>query len=140
MKKILIWTDGACKGNPGPGGWGAVMKFGTHHKELSGGRANTTNNTMELAAVYAALASVKNNKFDIVIHTDSANVIGWLSLGWKTRKSHIADAVMKIRNLISERGLRVSYKKVPAHSGIPENERADTLASNAALAQERRVK
>jgi ribonuclease HI len=134
--KIEIWTDGACRGNPGPGGWGALLRSGPHERELHGGALATTNNRMELTAVIEALAAVKQHG-QVVVHTDSQYVkLGitewlpqWEKRGWKTagRKP--------VKNLdlwqrLAEQAARhqVEWRWVPGHAGIEGNERADGLA------------
>ena len=124
---VTIHTDGACSGNPGPGGWSAILTCGEHQKELSGGEPETTNNRMELTAVLKGLhALTKPCKVTIV--TDSANVIGWLSLGWKRKNAQIAALCAEIERVIEAKGLTVEFQKVAGHAGHPLNERADQLA------------
>jgi len=124
---VTIHTDGACSGNPGPGGWSAILTCGEHRKELSGGEPDTTSNRMELTAVLKGLhALTKPCKVTIV--TDSANVIGWLSLGWKRKNAQIAALCAEIERVIEAKGLTVEFQKVAGHAGHPLNERADQLA------------
>lgn len=137
MAKVLeIYTDGACSGNPGPGGWGVVMKWNGHEKEMNGGEADTTNNRMEMMAVIKALEAVKG-KPKIELYTDSKYVIdgveqwmkGWKARGWKTAgKKAVKNQGLwqKIDALLAEHD--VSFHWVKGHSGHPENERADSLA------------
>ncbi len=141
MKKIEIFTDGACKGNPGPGGWGAVLRMGSVEKELSGHEPATTNNRMELTAVIEALRALKS-PCDVALHTDSRYVIdgitkwifGWQKNGWKNAaKKPVLNADLW-RALLEARGQhRIAWIWVKGHAGHPENERADRLASDAAL-------
>lgn len=141
MKKIEIFTDGACKGNPGPGGWGAVLRMGSAEKELSGHEPATTNNRMELTAVIEALRALKS-PCDVALHTDSRYVIdgitkwifGWQKNGWKNAaKKPVLNADLW-RALLEARGQhRIAWIWVKGHDGHPENERADRLASDAAL-------
>ncbi|MCB9983276.1 MAG: ribonuclease HI [Rhodospirillales bacterium] len=137
MSKIVeIYTDGACSGNPGPGGWGAVMRWNGHEKELSGGEAETTNNRMEMMAVIRALEAIKGSP-KIEIYTDSKYVIdgvekwlkGWKARGWKTAgKKQVKNQGLwkQIDELIVKHD--VSFHWVKGHDGHPENERADQLA------------
>ncbi|MFM5924404.1 MAG: ribonuclease HI [Novosphingobium sp.] len=142
MKKVEIFTDGACKGNPGPGGWGAILRMGHHEKELSGGEAETTNNRMELTAVIRALEALKE-PCHVHLHTDSRYVIdgitkwiyGWQKNGWKTAaKKPVLNADLWQDLLAATRRHRIEWIWVKGHDGHPENERADRLASDAALA------
>ena len=141
MKKVEIFTDGACKGNPGPGGYGAVMVYGKHRKELAGGYRLTTNNRMELMAAIAAL-EVLTEGCEVTLHIDSQYVRqgitewmpGWVRRGWKTAGG---DPV-KNRDLwerLHAATLRhqIDWRWVKGHSGDPDNERVDTLARNAAI-------
>lgn len=133
---VVIYTDGACSGNPGPGGWGAVLLYRGHRRELSGGEKETTNNQMELLAVIRAMESLKR-PCKVTIHTDSTYVMkgmtewieSWKARGWKTA----GKKPVKNRELWQEleKALaphEVSWKWVKGHSGVPENERADELA------------
>lgn len=142
MKKVEIFTDGACKGNPGPGGWGAILRMGHHEKELSGGEPATTNNRMELTAVIRALEALKE-PCHAHLHTDSRYVIdgitkwifGWQKNGWKTAaKKPVLNADLWQELLAAIRRHRIEWIWVKGHDGHPENERADKLASDAALA------
>jgi ribonuclease HI len=135
--KVVVYTDGACKGNPGPGGWGAWLSAGGHEKELFGGEANTTNNRMELTAVIEALASLKRT-CDVTLFTDSEYVrkgitewiIGWKSRGWKTADKKPVKNVDLWQRLDALRGLHaVEWRWVKGHAGDPGNERADQLAN-----------
>ena len=138
---VTVYTDGACKGNPGPGGWGAWLSSEGHEKELCGGEKLTTNNRMELSAVIEALASLKRS-CDVTIHTDSEYVRkgitewihGWKQRGWKTAdKKPVKNADLWLR-LDALRALHeVHWRWVKGHSGDPGNERADALANQGAL-------
>ena len=141
MKQIEIFTDGACKGNPGPGGWGAVLRAGGHEKELSGHAPATTNNRMEMTAVIEALNALKGPS-EVKLHTDSKYVIdgitkwifGWQKNGWKnSQKKDVLNADLWQALLDAKRRHKVSWHWVKGHDGHPENERADKLASDAAL-------
>ena len=142
MDQIEIFTDGACKGNPGPGGWGAVLRKGATEKELSGGEPATTNNRMELTAVIRALQALQR-PCQIALHTDSRYVIdgitgwihGWQKNGWKTAaKKPVLNADLWQELQEATRRHRIEWKWVKGHAGHPENERADALASAAAVA------
>jgi len=136
-KKINIYTDGACKGNPGPGGWGAVLQYGDHSKELFGGALDTTNNRMELMAAIEALAALKES-CEIVLTTDSQYVrkgitewlAGWKRNGWKTsaKKPVKNDDLWKRLDVQTARH-QIQWKWVKGHSGHPGNELADELAN-----------
>ncbi|MEQ1497779.1 MAG: ribonuclease HI [Novosphingobium sp.] len=141
MKKVEIFTDGACKGNPGPGGWGAVLRSGAHEKELSGAAAATTNNRMEMTAVIEALTALKGPS-DVQLYTDSRYVIdgitkwifGWQKNGWKnSQKKPVLNADLWQALLDAKHRHKVTWHWVKGHAGHPENERADQLASDAAL-------
>ncbi|SAK41780.1 ribonuclease HI [Caballeronia ptereochthonis] len=136
-KIIDIYTDGACKGNPGPGGWGALLRFGSLEKELFGGEAATTNNRMELMAVISALEALKR-PCHAVIHTDSQYVQkgisewihGWKKKNWMTAaKTPVknADLWKRLDDLVSRH--QIEWRWVKGHAGHPENERADALAN-----------
>ena len=124
---VTIHTDGACSGNPGKGGWAAILTCGEHQKELSGGLLETTNNRAELTAVLMGLDAIRV-PCQVTIVTDSANVIGWLSRGWKRKNAQIAALCAEIERVIEARGLTVEFQKVAGHAGHPLNERADQLA------------
>ncbi|MDL2351975.1 MAG: ribonuclease HI [Pseudomonadota bacterium] len=141
MKQVEIYTDGACKGNPGPGGWGAVLRMGSNEKELAGSAPDTTNNRMELTAVIEALRALKN-PCEVALHTDSRYVIdgitkwifGWQKNGWKNAaKKPVLNVDLWHALLEAKREHKVSWHWVKGHAGHPENERADKLASDAAL-------
>lgn len=142
MKKVEIFTDGACKGNPGPGGWGAILRLGHHERELSGSEARTTNNRMEISAVIRALQALKE-PCHVLLHTDSRYVIdgitkwiyGWQKNGWRTAaRKPVLNAELWQELLVATRPHRIEWIWVKGHDGHPENERADKLASDAALA------
>jgi ribonuclease HI len=141
VKQVEIFTDGACKGNPGPGGWGAILRMGAAEKELSGGDPATTNNRMELTATIRALGALKE-PCHVKLHTDSRYVIdgitkwvfGWQKNGWKSAaKKPVANADLWQDLIAAVRPHRVDWIWVKGHDGHPENERADKLASDAAL-------
>jgi len=134
---IEIWTDGACRGNPGPGGWGALMRSGEHVRELHGGALETTNNRMELTAVIEALAAVKRPS-PIVIHTDSQYVkLGitewiaqWKLRGWKTadrKPVKNVDLWQRLAEVAAPH--KIEWRWVRGHAGNAGNERADALAN-----------
>jgi ribonuclease HI len=142
VKKVEIFTDGACKGNPGPGGWGAVLRMGQHERELAGNEPGTTNNRMELTAVIRALQALKE-PCHVMLHTDSRYVIdgitkwifGWQKNGWRTAaKKPVLNAELWQELLTATKRHRIDWIWVKGHDGHPENERADKLASDAALA------
>ena len=142
MKHVEIFTDGACKGNPGPGGWGAILRMGEHEKELSGGEAATTNNRMELMGAIVALNALKQ-PCKVTLHTDSKYVIdgitrwifGWQRNGWKNAaKKPVANAELWQELIAAARQHEIEWVWVKGHDGHPENERADRLASDAAVA------
>lgn len=141
MKTVVIYTDGACLGNPGPGGWGALLMYGDVEKEISGNEAHTTNNRMELMAAIAALQQLKT-PCSITLYTDSTYVMkgmsewikGWIAKGWKTAdKKPVKNADLWQQLLDAAAQHKVQWKWVKAHNGHPENERVDALARNAAL-------
>jgi ribonuclease HI len=138
---IYIYSDGACKGNPGAGGWGALLVVGGHRKEISGGEANTTNNRMEMTAVIRALESLKRPS-TVEVHTDSQyvqkGISEWMP-GWKRRNWRTADGKpVKNQDLWLQLDAlsqlhRIEWKWVRGHAGHPENERADALANQGVL-------
>jgi ribonuclease HI len=138
--QVTIYTDGACKGNPGPGGWGAWLSSGGHDKELWGGEPGTTNNRMELTAVIEALASLKRT-CDVAVYTDSEYVRngittwihGWKQRGWKTADRKPVKNVDLWQRLDALTGLHhVQWHWVRGHDGNEGNERADALANRGA--------
>jgi ribonuclease HI len=137
---VEIFTDGACKGNPGPGGWGAVIRYGAHEKELSGAEAETTNNRMELAAAIEGLNALTRS-CRVTLHTDSKYVMdgitkwihGWRRNGWRTAdKNPVKNADLWQALEAATARHQVEWRWVKGHAGHPENERADKLASDAA--------
>ncbi|MBI3285276.1 MAG: ribonuclease HI [Burkholderiales bacterium] len=137
MDKIEIYTDGACKGNPGVGGWGALLVAGNKEKELCGGEKETTNNRMELMAVIEALNALKR-PCHIILHTDSQYVLkgitewitGWKAKGWKTASRAPVKNVDLWQALDQARGVhQIEWRWVRGHTGHPGNERADQLAN-----------
>lgn len=134
---IIIYTDGAAKGNPGPGGYGVVMKYKQHYKELSDGYRLTTNNRMELLAVIIGLGALKKDNQQVTIYSDSKYVVeavekgwvwGWQKKGFKGKKN--PDLWNRFIPLYKKH--KVKFKWVKGHAGIPENERCDQLAVAAA--------
>jgi ribonuclease HI len=136
LSDVTIYTDGACSGNPGPGGWGAILMSGDHRKELSGGEAATTNNRMELTAAIEALNALKR-PCTVALYTDSVYVRdgitkwihGWRRNGWRTAdKKPVKNAELwQALEQALERH-KVDWHWVKGHAGHPENERADELA------------
>jgi len=140
MKQIEIFTDGACKGNPGPGGWGALLRKSGTEKELSGGEAETTNNRMEMTAAIRALQAL-TRPCDVALYTDSKYMIdgitrwihGWKKKSWKNAaKKPVANADLWQELDALNQLHNVEWHWVKGHSGHPENERVDRLASDAA--------
>ncbi len=136
MAKVEIFTDGACSGNPGPGGWGAILRVGEHEKEISGGERATTTNRMELMAAIRALEALTSASA-VLLHTDSRYVMDgltkwmpkWKANGWKTSDKKPVkneDLWRALDEAVSRH--KVAWKWVAGHSGHPENERADALA------------
>lgn len=133
---MIIFTDGACSGNPGPGGWGAILRYGSAEKELSGGEEETTNNRMELTAAIEALNALKRPS-KVELHTDSQylrqGVTEWLE-GWKARNWRTAgkkpvknvDLWQRLEEAMAPH--RIDWHWVKGHAGHPDNERADSLA------------
>jgi ribonuclease HI len=145
---VEMFTDGACKGNPGPGGWGVVIRAGSHEKELSGGEPVTTNNRMELTAAIEGLNAL-TRPCRVKLMTDSRYVMdgltkwihGWRRNGWKTAdKKPVKNAELWQALLAAAEPHRVEWEWVKGHAGHPENERADRLASDAALAAAKPVR
>lgn len=132
MNKVIIYTDGACSGNPGPGGWGAILRYGDHEKELCGGEAETTNNRMELMAAIEALRALKKSCL-VELYTDSTYVKqgitewikSWKAKGWPARIKN-----QDLWKMLDEEIQRhdVSFHWVKGHAGHPDNERANSLA------------
>jgi ribonuclease HI len=140
---VEMFTDGACKGNPGPGGWGVVLRMGTHEKELWGSEAHTTNNRMELMAAIEGLKALKR-PCRVKLSTDSTYVMqgltkwihGWRRNGWKTAdKKPVKNADLWQELVEASAPHRIEWEWVKGHSGHPENDRADRLASEAALGE-----
>lgn len=137
MKKVEIFTDGACSGNPGPGGWGAILKYGDYERQMSGGSRDTTNNRMELTAVISALSALKE-PCEVILTTDSKYVCDSINLGWarswksngwrkKDKKPALnADLFEQLLCLCDKHSVRFVWVK--GHNGHPENERCDRLA------------
>ncbi|MGJ7524404.1 ribonuclease HI [Variovorax sp. GB1P17] len=137
--EVVIYTDGACKGNPGPGGWGAWLKSGATEKDLFGGELNTTNNRMELTAVIEGLAALKR-PCKVLLYLDSQYVRkgitewirGWKAKGWMTASKQPVKNVelwQRLDKLVAEGGHQIEWRWVKGHSGDPGNERADMLAN-----------
>ena len=141
MQKIIIYTDGACSGNPGPGGWGAVLMSGSNKKEISGADPQTTNQRMELMAVVAALKALNVTGWEVEVYSDSAYLVNafgqkwldkWQQNGWKnSKKEEVAnqDLWKELLHLTGKN--RVTMKKVKGHAGDEYNERCDQLARQA---------
>jgi ribonuclease HI len=141
MTRVEIFTDGACKGNPGPGGWGAVIRSGAHEKDIAGGEPLTTNNRMELLAAIRALEALKR-PCHVDLYTDSVYVrdgitkwiYGWQKNGWRTAaRQPVKNAELWQELLDAAKPHRIEWHWVKGHAGHPENERADKLACDAAL-------
>jgi ribonuclease HI len=134
---IHIYTDGAAQGNPGPGGYGVIMKYKQHVKELSGGFRLTTNNRMELLAVIVALEALKKNDMRVTIHSDSKYVVDAIEKGWiwnweKKNFAKKANADLWQRYIPLHQKFKPHFVWVKGHAGHPENERCDQLAVQAA--------
>ena len=139
MKKIEIYSDGACRGNPGPGGWGALLRYDGHEKRLYGAEPQTTNNRMELTAVIEALQALKR-PCHVHLHVDSKYVLqgasewlaGWKAKGWRTASKQPVknvDLWQKLDALLHTAGHHIEWVWVKGHAGDPGNERADMLAN-----------
>ena len=139
MNPIEIYTDGACKGNPGPGGWGVLLKSGGTEKELFGGELQTTNNRMELLAVIEALSALKR-PCQVTLYLDSEYVrkgitewiSGWKARGWRTAAKQPVknvDLWQRLDAVVSTSGHEIDWRWVKGHAGDPGNERADALAN-----------
>ncbi len=140
MEEVIIYTDGACSGNPGPGGWGSILMYGEHKKEISGGKKDTTNNVMELTAVIEALKLLKF-KCKVSVYSDSAYVVnafnqkwiyGWMKNGWKNASKE----PVKNKELWQElydltKAHEVTFIKVKGHSDNEYNNRCDEMAREA---------
>ena len=136
MKKVEIFTDGACSGNPGIGGWGVLLRFGKYEKELSGGEVDTTNNKMEMTAVIEGLSQLKE-PCDVTIYTDSQYVLkgytqwlpSWIAKGWKTAaKKPVANVELWQKIVELSKKHHITWVWVKGHAGHQENERVDALA------------
>lgn len=152
MQSVTIYTDGACKGNPGPGGWGVLLQSGEVRKELFGGELNTTNNRMEIMAVIEALSALKR-PCQVTLYLDSEYVrkgmtewlAGWKARGWRTAaKAPVknVDLWQRLDAAVASSGHRIDWRWVRGHAGDPGNERADALANRGVeqvLAQARSV-
>ena len=148
MTMVEIATDGACKGNPGPGGWGAILRVGESEKELSGGDPHTTNNRMELTAAIEALNAL-TRPCTVKLSTDSKYVMdgltkwvqGWKRNGWMTAsKKPVKNAELWHALIAATERHEIEWIWVKGHAGHPDNERADTLASDAAVAADPQAK
>ena len=137
LQPIYLYTDGSSRGNPGPGGYGVVLKCGTHYKELSEGFEETTNNRMELMAVIVGLEAIKRENAEVIVYSDSTYVVkavneGWV-FGWEKKNfDKKANPDLWIRFLEVYRKHRVRFIWIKGHAGHPENERCDALAVAAA--------
>ncbi len=137
MKEVIIYTDGACSGNPGPGGYGVILMYGGHRKELSAGFANTTNNRMELRGVIAGLEALKE-RCNVRVTTDSRYIVDAINLGWverwkrngwmRNKKDEALNVDLWIRILELRKKHHITFEWVRGHSGHPLNERCDELA------------
>ncbi|NIJ99824.1 ribonuclease HI [Xanthomonas cannabis] len=143
MKSIEVHTDGSCLGNPGPGGWAALLRYNGREKELAGGEAVSTNNRMELMAAIMALEAL-TEPCQIVLHTDSQYVrqgitewmSGWVRRGWKTAGGDpVKNRELWERLHAATQRHRIDWRWVKGHNGDPDNERVDVLARNQAIAQ-----
>ena len=141
LLQVILYTDGACAGNPGPGGWGAVLQYEGREKELSGGNKRTTNNRMELTAVIRGLEALKQPCL-VAVYSDSRYIVdainkgwleSWIAKGWrkgrgKSRAQQVKNVDLWQRLVELLQGHKVEFHWVPGHMGYPENERADRLA------------
>ncbi|WP_115000599.1 ribonuclease HI [Xanthomonas campestris] len=143
MKSIEVHTDGSCLGNPGPGGWAALLRYNGREKELAGGEANSTNNRMELMAAIVALETL-TEPCQILLHTDSQYVRqgitewmpGWVRRGWKTSGGDpVKNRELWERLHAATQRHSIEWRWVKGHNGDPDNERVDVLARNQAIAQ-----
>ena len=136
MKKVIIYTDGACSGNPGPGGWGAILKYGEKMKEMSGGEAETTNNRMELTGVIVSLSALKE-PCEVTLYTDSQYIVNainegwlksWIAKGWKRKTGPVKnpDLWQKVYDLLQIH--TVEFVWVKGHAENPYNNRCDEMA------------
>jgi ribonuclease HI len=141
MPHVKIATDGACKGNPGPGGWGVLLRFGAREKELSGHDPDTTNNRMEILAAIRGLQAL-TKPCQVTLETDSVYlrdgitkwIFGWQKNGWKTAsKQPVKNADLWQELLEAIKPHRIAWRWVKGHAGDPDNERADKLATEAAM-------
>ena len=140
MEKVILYTDGACSGNPGPGGWGAILMYKENKKELSGGKKDTTNNIMEITAVLEGLKALKND-CEVEVYSDSAYVVNafnakwidnWKKNGWKnSQKEEVKNKELwqELDALVQR--YKVKFNKVKGHSTNEYNNRCDELARNA---------
>ena len=140
MKTVTLYTDGACSGNPGPGGWGCILEFGPHTKEMSGYMAGTTNNRMELFAAISGLGALKE-PCDVTLYSDSNYMVqafndhwieGWQKRGWKTSSGgQVENQDLWFILLAQTRRHNVNFVKVKGHADHPQNIRCDELATGA---------
>ena len=138
MKKVILYSDGACSGNPGPGGWGCILRYGTNERELSGGNPDTTNNRMELTGVIEGLKALKE-PCEVEVISDSKYVVdaiekgwakSWQANGWKKADKKPALNIDLWESLLELLGThKVTFRWIRGHSGHPENERCDELAT-----------
>ena len=138
MKKVTLYTDGACSGNPGRGGWGAVLLFGTYEKQMSGVSENTTNNQMELTAVIEGLKALKE-PCEVMVYSDSAYVVnafnnnwieGWQKSNWRnSKKDPVANRELWEELISLTTAHKVTFNKVKGHAGDKYNEICDSLAT-----------
>jgi ribonuclease HI len=139
LKRVDLYTDGACSNNPGPGGWGALLRYGRHEREISGGETATTNNRMELTAVIEGLNTLKD-RCHVIIYTDSRYVMdgvtkylsSWKNNGWRTadkKEVKNIDLWQKLDSILPQH--KIDWEWVRGHSGHAENERVDQLAKSA---------